>query len=434
MKLGWGTDLERLFFFLFFFYLVVEGALRKWAFPQAGTLLFLIKDLLLFAAFLSYLGKVIFNRSKIVPVLRPSETLVVWCWIFFFFMQFLLSNMNITAIAGLRYYLVMLPIVVLLPRNFECLNSFEKSAKVYLLCSLPVILLGIIQYMSAPGSLLNVYAWESSSYISVFGSNKARITGTFSYISGMAAYLQALFVVALGFLSAGNNRKNVIIWLILLLLSVNIGMTGSRAPIVISFLCSLPFLVPAVLKVIKRRNAIVVVPVIAAVLSVAAVYSSPVFLELWERNVSAGDAETRYMGAILWPINTLMRSDLTGHGIGATFMGVRELSGADLEVGFDEVSSDRIGVETGIFGYLLVLFFKIFFLVANIGLLRRSVNSQIKTWALVALLLQLSQLWTIPIYNSVASAFYFGAIGLYILARNEQVRLTNEMRVVTIGR
>ena len=58
---------ERRLIILFFIYLVLEGALRKWLFPQLATPLFLIKDLL---TALSADGKTILYSSHVLDVVE----------------------------------------------------------------------------------------------------------------------------------------------------------------------------------------------------------------------------------------------------------------------------------------------------------------------------------------------------------------------------
>jgi len=146
-----------------------------------------------------------------------------------------------------------------------------------------------------------------------------------------------------------------------------------------------------------------------------------VFSILSKRNTEAKDSGGRITGALLSPINTLRGADFTGAGIGATFMGVREAGGSSNEVGFDEVNVDRIGIEVGIFGYLFVTLFKLIFLGKALALYLNANDRTIKTWALVVFGYQVSFLWSIPVYNSVAAAFYFACLGIYAFLRKQNV-------------
>ncbi len=145
-----------------------------------------------------------------------------------------------------------------------------------------------------------------------------------------------------------------------------------------------------------------------------------VFSLLSQRNIEARDTDKRVTGALYTPLHTLKNAELAGAGIGTTFMGVREISGESEEAGFDEVTIDRIGVETGIFGYLFVLIFKLVFLGKAWTLYRGAFDRSVKTWALAVFCYQLTSLWSVPVYNSTAAALYFASLGLYVLLRNEQ--------------
>ena len=98
--------------------------------------------------------------------------------------------------------------------------------------------------------------------------------------------------------------------------------------------------------------------------------------------------------------------------------------------GFEEVIMDRIGIEVGIIGYLLVLLVKIFYLLETFRFYRRCPYEDIRVWVLVAFLLQISTLWNIPIYNSTAAAFYFASLAIFFKMRE----FTKERLLETGGR
>jgi hypothetical protein len=86
---------------------------------------------------------------------------------------------------------------------------------------------------------------------------------------------------------------------------------------------------------------------------------------------------------------------------------------------------DRIGLESGIVGYLLVFVVKIFYEVKTAALAVRARSREIRLWALVSFCYQLSSMWSIPLYNAVASAFYFSSLGLYFWLRDQNTRLSS---------
>lgn len=427
--------MEQKLLYLFFIYLVAEGALRKWFLPEYSNELFLVKDLLLMFAALVYLGKRALFKGSDESVFTRHETALMWMWACLSFGHFFINGLSITSFVGLRYYLVMLPLMFILPRALLSLDVVERLSMIYLSIACIVCVLGLVQYFSPQNALINRYAWKDPSMaIAMFGQGKARITGTFSYISPYAVYLQFMVLVGLALFSISEaGRSHIYIGVVTSLIFVNIIMTGSRAPFLISSLLAIPFLFDMAKKTVLQRGRFFTV--IAGILIgvIILLWFGDVFSTLSERNKEAGDSDTRVIGALLMPLYTFQEIDIMGAGIGSTFLGMSEMSsGNEKTQFFNEVTSDRIGVETGIFGYMFFLFFKLLFMIKAWVLYRSASNQHIKAWALVSFCFQLSLLWSIPVYNSVAAAFYFTSIGLYVLLRNEQIRIESELQPVSV--
>lgn len=423
--------------YLYLIYVVFEGALRKWALPQYSNELFILKDLILAVAVFMLVLSDDFNNKNF---LNPTETAVWKSWIFLYCVLAAISGISISTAAGLRYYLAGLPLAFILPRLLTSWNDLRRVARISLFVTLVVCLLGIAQYSNPTGSEVNRYAWGGSSPgdVSSFGVadedrelgieiDRPRITGTFSYITTYAVYLQFMFLV--GWAAAITSRSTLekILALVCLLLTFgNIAMTGSRATLLLSVILSIPF---AVSMVRQSANFIVQLAISAAV-AVSVVgglyaFSSPFDLVLL-RDEGAGDSGERILGALLTPINTLQGARFLGNGIGSTFGGLEELGVAtSVDSAFDEVNMDRIGLETGVLGYLFVLAVKLLYVFKTWTLVVQARSREIWIWALVALCYQLSFGWSIPLYNAVASAFYFSSLGLYYWLRDQNDRLSS---------
>lgn len=417
---------ERRLIILFFIYLVLEGALRKWVFPTLSTPLFLVKDLLMGVVFIVYYGKALFYRAAIMPTeLLKSEVLLLGGWVFFICGSLVVTGFSFTAFIGLTYYLIMLPLIIVIPRILKDVDDLEQLLLKYVWIAVPVFLLGIVQFNSSPDAYINRYAWTDASLdIATLGQNKARITGTFSYITPYAYYLQFMWLVALALLVlAKTNRARIVLGTVVFLVFINIIMSGSRAPLLIIVLLAIPF-VNQFRSILKERGGGLSFIITVTLLGTFVYFTGDVINLLSERNKIAKDSEMRIMGAMFTPVYTFNTINIVGSGVGSTFQGVRETGGAE-EVGFDEINADRVGVELGMFGYLFVLCFKCVFLANNWKIYRFATDQHIKTWSLVALCSQASFLWGIPVYSAVAAAFYFGSIGLYIFLRNEQSRLSS---------
>ena len=417
---------EKKFVYAFFIYLVLEGALRKWFFASFSNELFLVKDVLLMVAVFGWMGKTIIIRGSVASVVTPLEALLLWGWALFFSGFCLISGFSFTALVGLRYYLVMLPLAVILPHVVDDLADLNRLAERYCRLAFPVCLLGLAQFFSPPEAFINRYAWneDPSMGVAALGLNKARITGTFSYIAPYTVYLLFVFLAGLVlFKLSGRGRSRILLGAGTALMFVNIVMTGSRAPFLIASVLAVPFLLSALKEASITRGQIFSLSASFLVIGLLLFQFGNVFSLLSLRNSEARDTDKRVTGSLYTPLHTLKEAELAGAGIGTTFMGVREVSGDKEEAGFDEVNTDRIGVETGIFGYIFVLLFKLVFLGKAWTLYRGAFDRAVKTWALAVFCYQLTFLWSVPVYNSVAAAFYFACIGLYVFLRNEQARI-----------
>jgi len=312
-------------------------------------------------------------------------------------------------------------------------HDLELLMLKYAWIAVPILVLGIAQFNSPPDAFINRYAWSTSSSLDIaqFGENKARITGTFSYISPYTAYLQFMFLVAFTLLILSESvRARLVMSVIVSLVLINIGMSGSRAPLVITLLVAIPFF-NRYRYILKRSlggwSFVQTIVLIASLIFLA----GNVFKLVSERDKASGDTDERIWGAFYTPLVTFNSIGIIGSGIGSTFLGVREI-GEKEQAEFDEVNSDRLGLEMGTFGYIFLLCFKFLFLIDNWKLYRVATDPHLRIWSLMTLCNQVSYLWSIPVYNMVASAFYFGSIGLYIYLRNEQARLNAAARTALL--
>jgi len=213
------------------FILVVEGALRKWIFPQASDLIYFLKDFLLLGTYLCYFG--FFNSTKQSLVKNSWINLLIflvtgWC-IFQAFNPSLGSL--VVGFFGLRGYLLYIPLICIIPNLFQSREELNQFLRSHLLLVIPVGILGIAQFFSPPSSPINVYAPGEVTDVATFGGGTGivRVTGTFSYLSGFSVYLLVCFALLIPLVSLKQSRKWQCIYIAeLFLVVVNSFMTGSR--------------------------------------------------------------------------------------------------------------------------------------------------------------------------------------------------------------
>jgi hypothetical protein len=441
----------RKIYITFLFYVVVEGALRKWVWPEGGTLLFLLKDVLLISALtILYLFDQRLAKS-LLDYYRPSELLAWGVWLFIVTVALILSGITMTSMAGFRYYIAALPILLLHAAAFRSIDEMERFWGRFVVLSIFICMLGFLQFMSPPDSPINSYAWSSDTgpggvamFVSDVGAadvsdrfSYVRITGTFSFISPFSAYLQFVLLLALALIQvAKTDRSRLIYFLAAGMSFANILMTGSRSSVIMSALLALPFLAAMLSKIRHEGRAFLSIVsglvIIAGLLAVV----GDVFIVLSERNEQAGDAAQRMFGAMWTPLATLTGASFFGEGLGATFQGMAELTAGKLSgfAAFDEVAQDRIGIELGLFIYVFFVGLKLYYMWATYGLWRRATTPQIKVWALVSLSYQASLIWQIPVYNSVANIFYFVSLAMFVwLRRLDQTHIATQWRSFAAG-
>jgi hypothetical protein len=420
----------------FFLYLLLEGALRKWVLPEASVELFVLKDVILFAGLVAFLGT---DFRATLSYMRASEIAPWLLWIVLVTGFFVLRSPSITGLAGLRYYLAALPLILLVPYSIVELRNLERMSMAIVLITIPMCILGIVQYLSPLDSEINRYAWagaEDESGVTSFGisedialgleTDRPRITSTFSYISTYAAYLQFAVVAGWVALLAASRTWSVLAGSAgLFLMFSNLAMTGSRAAMGIALVLSLPF----AYLLLQRfwRGQLPIGSLLAMLLPLAGGFTLVVvdaFTAFAQRTIEGDDAVERVLGILLLPISTLAGVDPLGRGMGDTFagMGQLEASSASAE-GFNEGYEDRVGVELGYIGYLLALYLKVLFLAKTYALYRKCAERpELQVWALTSLAVQAAWAWQIPFHNAIASSFYFASIGLFLWVRAEYVR------------
>lgn len=409
-------------------YLVLEGVFRKWIFPSLSTPLFLLKDVFILLAGMAWFMRQSFKSRADKPRFAlPFERLIWRAWVFMCVLYAGAGGFSQMNIIGLRYYLIMLPLIVLFPSLYN-ISEMDGAAKKYFYLLIPVCLLGIAQYYSPPGAFINRYAWlHTGKNIALSGMDRPRISGTFSYISPFTAYLQAMVFIGWSlYLLARGFREKAVIGVGLVLAFVNLAMTGSRGPFIVVILLSLPFLLALLRNIATGKGKLATLIVTIGVVFLGVYLIADPYAAIKERNgkTAPGELRGRTLGALLTPVYTFADIDIAGIGLGETFLGGQELTGEIAETKFAEVYEDRVGIETGIAGYAFVMFVKVYFLIQTWLLYRRALDERIRRWALASLAYQVSLVWAIPVYNSVAAAFYFLSIGLFCLLRMEQKKLS----------
>ncbi|WP_157621382.1 O-antigen ligase family protein [Salisaeta longa] len=317
---------------------------------------------------------VLFGQRHGFHLARPlRRTFLPVLWGAFVFVVVLQAfNFNTPSLAvgvlGVRSYLLYSVLLILLPVALERVRRPEHVITAIVLVGVvPVLLLGWYQFYQPVGSWINQYVAEDMAEVGVLSN--PRITGTFSYIGGMGAFLSFALFLGMGILLAGLKHKHRWYqWLgggLLLLALIVAPMNGSRS-VVYGVFVPLPFILYASLRRQKKGGVLAGIIVLLALGGVVA-SESEWAAQGWEtieyRIENASDQDTRIQTMLLDPFYKLSVGGLTGYGTGATHQAAGALSASgrvSIPGVYYEGELGRVIIELGIVGGALFVLLKLF--------------------------------------------------------------------------
>jgi hypothetical protein len=363
---------------------IIEGAVRKWFLPSASEMVYFYKDFLMIVIVVSYLTK----RHK-PPSLIKYE-LKVFSVILFGFALYVVASISnprlphpLVGLLGVKAYLLYVPLAFLVPRMFSSKEKLIAFLKWYLIIALPVVALSMIQFVdSDTSSAINRYAWdeattaatgmdiEVANFQDSVGANYVRVTGPFSYLSGLAIYLPTMFALLIGLISQRSLRPlpkgfRWIYHVALAVVATTAFMTGSRGVVLNLALITLIFYGLASKKDLIRRlrQAAIAIGLVCITLTV---FFPQAFDALYTRAFGGEDQVEEGRGrieeAFRLPTEEAAYAGAFGYGVGATqnatpiLMSKLNLPfmGEKIPI-YYEGESGRVMLELGIVGYLLYL-------------------------------------------------------------------------------
>lgn len=418
---------------------VFEGALRKWVFLGEQQSVYLVKDVLLLGAYAGFFGRRLRKRKRLLEP-HPANTILVFLSLIAIFQLAnpALPNLEV-GLFGLRAYLVYVPLLYLVPVVFSDAAHAMRFWTLFLALALLPLTLGPVQFALPPGSDLNRYVWTDElapGVATVVEGGPARITGTFSYISGYTAYLMLL--VLMGLALALVAQRAWLRWSLYGLLVVVVGnllMTGSRGPFLV-----LGFAVPTLLVLAFRiwlvrwqRTAIALcvgVPLVALLAGSAFPDGYQAFLERVRENE---DVPERIAGIVTEPLWALGEAGLFGYGIGNTHQAKAYLAPTTegAEPPGAEGEWERIILELGPVGFGLVVLARLLVSWRLWTALRTARGTPLALLLNAALLYSLVNLPGNLIFNHTAHLFYWFLAGHALIPGAQDLTTDQEQRIPT---
>jgi hypothetical protein len=349
----------------------------------------------------------------------------------------------LVGLMGLKAYFLYVPIAFILPYAFTSRNQLLGLIRRYLILAIPIAVLGFIQIAAGPGSSLNTYVSHSEDgpVLASFGKefDLVRTSGTFSYISGYAAFLTFIGFLGIGYnLSQGWRMKNNFAPVLALTLAVGaMFTTGSRTPVYTLIMTGPVILLLAMAGNIVSLRVVVRLLVALPIIVFAALNISPRAFEAFvERATDAGtdDALTRILTPVAETIGALSGAPLIGFGIGTTHPSSLTIMGVEwpwwLQGLLTEGETARIVVEMGFIGFMLTYLVRVMIAARA---LRWAVSFKDPAYRALGIVLAVHLTVGVvsPIMlNATAGLYYWGALGLMLAMRRlEQSAVTDVGRL-----
>jgi hypothetical protein len=353
---------------VFLLLLTYDGALRKWAFPGIEELLFVAKDgvLLLLLSFVLLTQQGAKNRRV------PSAIRIIFAlyasWVLVEALNPSLPNLAV-GLWGIKAHLLYACLIILLPAVFVDLNQlFTVLGRVYPWITIPVCGLAILQLAWPADNFLNQNVRGGIESVATFGtSDLVRVAGPFSYLSGMAAFVQFASLFGAGLYLAGARSKLFLAGFAATVIAL--PATGSRSVIAIAGAGAIIlFCVGFVGRVISPKVLLRSAAVGLALLYLSFAMQDDAWQALQARfEVDSEEGTSRAISAFTGAFDYFDVAGIGGYGSGAANLGAVAL--VNISDPFSwlptqrEEECIRIVLELGVLGWILSMSLRIAMLV-----------------------------------------------------------------------
>lgn len=406
--------------------LVYDGALRKWVLPSAEQVIFVAKDVLLLAGFV-FVALNRRTRPSLVP-LGPRNLFALYAaWVALQAGNLALPS-PLVGIWGIKSHLLYATLLVLVPLAFRSVEDlFRSIARWYPWLTIPVCSVAFLQITSPPDAFINQSVRGGMDAIATFGeAHLVRVTGTFSYISGMGSFLQVGALVGMAAYISGVRTR---------LFLVGFGFTlaalpsaGSRGVIVTALAGAMVMLASAFFAGLITTRVMARTLLATVVLgALSLLLQDDAWMALKQRAEDSASDENRALTAFTNAFEHFEEAGAIGFGTGSANLGspalvrnLRPFSWLPNDMKFEE-ESGRIVIELGVLGWLLSLVMRAALLVWSIRLTLRGHGRWVRTAGVFALPTMASSLY---LGNGVfappiQSAFFWVCVALLGMAEFE---------------
>jgi hypothetical protein len=401
-----------------------EGAIRKWILPQASDLVYFAKDVFLIGAYFRYFTE---KRSPLWKRWPPVPVTAIQVCAVIVLLGALNPNIGsvCAALLGAKGYLLYVPLLFVVPALFRNFDELRDNLVWYMLLTIPIGLLGILQFKSDRFSVLNTYAGgvDAMSVSMITGSGTVRITGTFSYLSGHVVYTCVFFALNVALIcTEGIRFRRVLTFVSLPLLVANAFMGGSRAAVAVQVFVALGFLITLLISASGRlRRSLIALSFAGTAIAFATTNLFPDALDA-SMGRMMNSSDSFYGRTVESPISHVnlaySRVGLIGAGIGTTTPAVSALRSRlnlppiAFHPGYYDGEMSQVMAELGLMGFGAWYSLRLLVIVSILRAYRTARSSVSKPLALAALLLAAPYFLLSLVLNPVAGVLVWAMCGI----------------------
>ena len=382
MKLNLGSNFRKLFI-ISLIWLLLEGIFRKWFFYSFAGPIFYIKYILFGLTYFLYF----LNYFSLPPVRKIYQYFILIFVLICFFglLNNKLNNPIIVGLIGVTVHLLFIPVIHLNQFLFINLKSINVFSKILAYISIPICILGMIQFYLPVDHILNGFTNDDQ--------------------------LISIYVLSI------------------VLLIINMFMTGSRLPLM---LMGFNFIIIGIYAFISFNTLrkTVFVTFLFGFISIIFLYMTtslvkdPIDATIWRFEKAESRHRTESTGYTDIQLRMEDRLDIFkfsneaswfGYGIGMTYQGAKSLIKNPIPFYFEE-EGERLVLELGVIGGTIVLLMRLMFFIFAFGFLKNCKSVEIKLFLLALTLLITPPLLTMQMttFSYLENFFYYFSFGLII--------------------
>jgi hypothetical protein len=362
-------------FLLLIFFVILEGAVRKWFLQGYDVQIILLRDgLVLYSIFYGFNKRFFIKDWKEDILFLWTILVVVWS-----FLQFVINDFNpFITLIGIRNWVLYFWFSLLC---FRCLGKKELDSilSILLYTIIPIGILVIYQHFMPAGHIINKQVGSTTAQdIFTVAFGVVRTSGTFTFTSGQVQYLAFLSPIIFYLMGGKYNDSisQISKIIILILFFISIALSGSRGAIMNSgFMLLMFFLIS--LKLNKMKNILSYLFFGLIFIFFISYFFDNAIEATKFRFQEASDSDqisSRIMRIIFGTSEIWLNFNLFGEGIGIR----SNLSKLFVNIKFTDAENEtsRVLYEGGLVGFIFILIKFIFSIIVLLKCYKISINTK----------------------------------------------------------